>query len=303
MAQAQATAPSRSPIGSDLPSGSNRSAGESGAAATTADHDTQRRQGADGHAVVPGCGGAEGALGRGLRAAAIGGCGDGRVRSDVDVEREFGCELVGARLQVASADELTVAEQRPALVFAGRIAGIYGIGLAALIVVRLTTEDAISVYLFEAFIVDHTQTLRFAVRGLVARAAAVTLGVAVVIAVLLALAVIALEAIVGNGTRGAAVGTVTDADFVRALAADGFALLRAGVGMSLLAASGIRCGAALATHAVRLLCANLLHGGGRAGRLAFLDWLEFAMRISAQEHAATLVERFGVGSIGQEQDG
>ena len=73
--------------------------------------------------------------------------------------------------------------------------------------------------------------------------------------------------------------------------------------MGLFAGRNIGCRTALATHAVRLLRADLLHGRGRAGGLAFLDWLEFAMRISAQEHAATLVELLGVCRTGQKQNG
>ena len=176
---------------------------------------------------MPACRGAERALGRCLRPGIVGGRGDGRVRRDVDVEREFGRELVGAGLQVARTDELPVAEQRSAFVFAGGVAGIYGIGLAALVIVGLTAEHAIAVHFLGALIVDYTHALCFAVRALVTRAAAVTLCVTVVIAILLAFPVIAFEAFVGDGTGGAAVGAVTDADLVRALAAYGIALLRA----------------------------------------------------------------------------
>ncbi len=224
------------------------------------------------------------------------------MRGDVDIEGEFGRQLVRAGLQVSRANELPVTEQRATLVVAGRIASVHGLGLAALVVVGLTAEQAVSIHLFDALVLDHALTLGLAIRLLVGRAAALALRVAIVGAALLALAMAAPKAIAGDGTRGAAVGTVTDTDFVRALGGDGLALLGAGFRVRFRTALDIRCRATLAAHTVGLLRTDLLHGAGRAGRLALLDRLEFTVGISAQVHAATLIERFRVRAILHEHD-
>src|SRR6187549_3380880 len=127
----------------------------SGAATTTAQHDSEQRQSAQGHAVATAAGGrAEGALGRGLRAVALVGYGRDRVRLDVDIEGELTRELVGASSQIGRTDVLPVTEQRAALVFAGRIASLHGLGLAVLVVIGLTTEHAIAIHFFLALILD-----------------------------------------------------------------------------------------------------------------------------------------------------
>jgi hypothetical protein len=99
---------------------------ESSATTTTRHDQTERRQGSKGHAVVASRGRAEGALGGGLRTVAVGRCHravaiHGSVRGHVDVERKLCRKLICARLQVIRVDELTVAEQRAALVVVSQL--------------------------------------------------------------------------------------------------------------------------------------------------------------------------------------
>jgi len=216
------------------------------------------------------------------------------VRLDVDIEGELTRELVGASSQIGRTDVLPVTEQRAALVFAGRIASLHGLGLAVLVVIGLTTEHAIAIHFFLALILDHAQALGLAIRALVAGTTTFALRIAVVGAIFLTFAVVTAEASIGNGTFGAAVGAPADADLVRALAAVGLALLGTGVRARFRTALDIRRRATLAAHAVGLLRADLLNGRSRAGRLALLDRLEFTVGINAQEHASTLIECLGL---------
>ena len=274
----------------------------SGAATTAAEHESQHGQRAQGCAAVTTGGRTEGALGRDLVAGFVVGPRHDRVCGDVDTEGELARELIRAGLQIAGCDVLSIAEQRAALVFAGRVASLDRVGLTALVVVGLAAQHAISIHFFSTLVFHDTQTLGLTVRTLIAAATAFALGIAVVSTVLLTLAVIAIEATVGNGTGRAATGALADTHLVGAFAADGFALFGTGVGACFLTASDVRRGATLAAHAVGFLGANLLHRGCRAGRLAFLDRFEFALGINAQEHAAAFIERLCVRGLGREHD-
>jgi len=219
------------------------------------------------------------------------------VRGDIDVERKFARQLIRAGLQVARADELAIAEKRAALILAGGVAGVHRFGLAAFVVVRLTAEHAVAIHFFFALVLDDAQALGFTIGRLITRAAALALSVAVVRAAVVTPPVIAAEMMVGLGARSTVIGTFTDAYIVGALGADGFALLRTRLLARLLAARDIRNSTALPAHLIRLLRADLLDRGGRAGRLALLDRLEFTVGISAQVHTTTLIERFGLHQL------
>ena len=242
---------------------------------------------------------AEGALGGGLRAVVIGSChravsGHCNVGGDVDVERKFSRELIGARLQIAGLDELPVAEDRAALVVAGGGAGIDRIGLASRVVVGLTAEHAVSRHLFCALVLNHSHAFGGAVGGLIGRAARVTARIAVVPAVSRALVLVAAEITFGHGALSTVVGAFAGTDLVRALRGDGVALRGARLAVGLRAGRRVGCRAIRAARAERLLRADLLDGSGRARARAVLGWLEFAGGRRREEDAATLVERLGV---------
>jgi len=269
------------------------------ATTTTVHGDAEDRQRAQGQAAVAARRRAEGALGGGLRAVVIGSghravCGHRDVGGDVDVERKFSRELIGAGLQIAGLDELPVAEDRAALVVAGGGAGIDRIALAGRVVVGLTAEHAVSRHLFHALVLNQAHAFGGAVGGLIGRAARVTARIAVMRAVLGALVLVAAEITFGHGALGTVVGAFAGTDLVRALSGDGVALRGARLAVGLRAGRRVGCRAIRAARAERLLRADLLDGRGRARARAVLDWLEFAGGRRREEDAATLVERLGV---------
>jgi hypothetical protein len=224
------------------------------------------------------------------------------MRSDIDIEGKLAGELVGTILQVAGTNVLSVTEERAALVFTSGVAGIHRLGLTILVVVGLTAQNAIAIHLLRALVLDDRLALGLTVRALIAAAAAIAAHVTVMAAALLAFAVIAMKVIVGDGIRSALIRTLTHAHLARALGADGFALFGAGFAARLLTARDIRFRAALAARLIGLLRTDLLHGGGRAGRLALLNWLEFTVGVHAQVHAATFIERLRVRRPWHQQD-
>jgi len=246
---------------------------------------------------------AERALGRGLRSVVVrGGDGavtvDGCVRGHVDAEGKLGRELVGAGLQITRVDILAVTEQRALLVVTSGGAGVRGVGLTRLIIVGLAAEDALAIDLFLTFVFDHAHAFGHAIGGLIGRATAVTLRVTVVCTSLVAFAHVAAEMTFGDGVRGAVVGALGRADFVRALGGDRVALFRARFRARLHAGGRVGRGAVRAAHGVSLFRARLFDGSRRAARHAFLLRLELAVGTSRQIYAATLVQGFSVGCAG-----
>jgi len=198
------------------------------------------------------------------------------VDGDIDVERKFSRELVGAGLQITGLDELPVAEDRAALVVTGGGAGIDRVGLASCGVVGLTAEHAVSSHFFRALILNHAQAFGGAVGGLIGRATSVTARIAVVRAVLGALVLVAAEIAFGHSTLGTVVGAFAGTNLVRALRGDGVALRGARITVRLHAGRRVRRRTIRVAHTERLLRAGLFDGRGRARGLAVLNWLELA---------------------------
>ncbi len=119
-------------------------AGASRRAATAGCCNSEYSQCAQCHAALPARRRAEGARSGGFRAIAVRGSDrsigvHGHVGSNINVKGELGCQLVRARLKIADVEELSIAEDGPALRLASGIAGVDRVGFANGVVVGLTT--------------------------------------------------------------------------------------------------------------------------------------------------------------------
>lgn len=175
------------------------------------------------------------------------------MRRDIDVERELARELIRAILKIVRIDELAIAHDRAAVGHAGRVAGVHGVGGAAIEISGLTVEHAVAIDLFVALTGRDAHALGHAVRRLVRRAAAIALRVAVVPARFVAFAHVAAELALGDGVRRTVIRTLAGTDVVRALGRDAVAFLLARVAVSLGAARYVGRSAARAAAGVRLL--------------------------------------------------